>query len=184
MKADRLLDVVAVALGDAVHQGQIFFVDFALFELDGQPAMGHLVLDDDQQAGRVAVEAVDDARPIFAGEGRQRVVVKLKCIHQRPSPVAAGGVGDHVGRLVDDRQKLVFVDDLERDVFGLGRGVGQIGKPDADHVARADAVRGLDHASVHQDGVGVDDLLDHAPGVVGEPAGEVGVEPLAFGSRL
>ena len=62
VEADRPLDVVAVALRDAVDQRQVFLVDLALLELQRQPAVGQVVLDDDQQAGGVAVEAVDDAR--------------------------------------------------------------------------------------------------------------------------
>ena len=68
MKADRLLDIVAVALGNAVDQREVFFLHAAVLELESELVMDALVLGDDQKAGRVAVEAVDDARPIFAGE--------------------------------------------------------------------------------------------------------------------
>ena len=43
----------------------------------------------------------------------------------------------------------------------------------------ADLVRRLGRLAVDQDGVGVDDLLDHAPRVVGVPARQVRVDPLA-----
>ncbi len=69
MKADRLLDVVTVALGDAVDQCQIFLVDLAQLKLKGELAMGQLVLDHHQQARRVAVETMDDARPIGSRRG-------------------------------------------------------------------------------------------------------------------
>ena len=110
--------------------------------------------------------------------------MELKRVHQCPSPVATRGVSNHAGGLVDDRQKLIFVDDLDRDVFGLGRCVGQIWEPNADQIAGADAVRGFDHAPIHQDGVGNNDLLDYLTGIVRETAGEVDVEPLALGSSL
>ena len=118
----------------------------AQLELERQPAVGQLVLDDDQQAGRVAVEPMDDPRPIFAGQRRERVVVELECVDQGAAPVPSGRVGDHPRRLVHDRQSLVLVDDLDRDVFGLRRRVGQIGQADADPVAGPDAIRGLHQA--------------------------------------
>ena len=80
--------------------------------------MGQVVLDDDQQARGVAVEPVDDPRPVLAGDGRERVVVELEGVDQRAGPVPLGRVGDHAGRLVDDGERLVLVDDLDRDVLG------------------------------------------------------------------
>ena len=79
-------------------------MDLPLLELQGQPAMRQLVLDDDQQAGGIAVEAMDDPGPVFAGEGRERVEVELDRVDQRPAPVPLGRVRDHARRLVDDGQ--------------------------------------------------------------------------------
>ena len=45
MKADRLLNVVAMAIGDSVDNRQIFLVDFTMLELLGQPAMRQFILD-------------------------------------------------------------------------------------------------------------------------------------------
>jgi hypothetical protein len=42
-------------------------------------------------------------------------------IHQRAVPVAAARMDDQPGRLVDDQQRLVLEDDVERDVFRLLR---------------------------------------------------------------
>ena len=93
MEPDRPLDVIAVALRGPVDQRQVLLVDLPQLELETQPAMGQLVLDDDEQAGRVAVEPVDDPRPMLAGQGRERVVVELERVDQgarasSPSPGA------------------------------------------------------------------------------------------------
>ena len=61
MVADRLVDDVAVAIGDAEHDGQIFFFHFARFELGREGVVGLIVFGDDDHAARFAVEAVDDA---------------------------------------------------------------------------------------------------------------------------
>ena len=106
-------------------------MDLAQLELNGELAMGQVVLDHDQQAGRVAVETMDDSRPIRTGQGREGVVVELEGVDQCPAPVSLGRVGDHAGGLVDDGQKLVLVHDLDGDVFRLRGRVGQLGEPDA-----------------------------------------------------
>ena len=81
--------------------------------------MDALVLGDDQKARRVAIESVNDSRPVFAGKRREPIEMKLKRVDQRAAPVSSRRVGDHSGRLVHDGQMLVFVDDLDRQVFRL-----------------------------------------------------------------
>ena len=79
-------------------------------------ACARVVAGDHQQPARVAVEAMDDARPLDAGDpavvgsppGEQRV-------DQRAVAVAGRRVDDEPGRLVDDQQVVVLVDDLDRD---------------------------------------------------------------------
>ncbi len=63
---------------------------------------------------------------------------------------------DHSGRLIDDQQVFVLVDDLERDVFGLG--VRCIGLRDfeLDHVAGGDSIRGIGRLAIHCDEVALD----------------------------
>ena len=113
VKADRLLDVVTVALGHAVDQCQVFFLHAAVLELKSELVVNALVLGDDQEARRVAVEAVDDAGPVFAGQRGKPIEMKLEGVDQGAAPVSSGRMGDHSGRLVDDGQILVFVDDLD-----------------------------------------------------------------------
>ena len=48
MKTNRLFNKVTVAFGYAVHEGQVFLVDFAMLELHGQFAMGDFVFDNDE----------------------------------------------------------------------------------------------------------------------------------------
>ena len=78
MEPDRPFDVVAVALGDARDQGEVLLLDRALLELLGELPVGEVVLGDDQQAGGVAVEAVDDPGPLGAAGGGERVVMELE----------------------------------------------------------------------------------------------------------
>src|SRR5207237_763298 len=87
------LAAAAIALRDTMDQRQVLLVNLAPLELERQPAMGQLVLDDHEQARGVAVEAVDDAGTILAGQRGERVVVELQRVDQGAPPVAFGRVG-------------------------------------------------------------------------------------------
>src|SRR5262245_30400367 len=66
MVADTFLDVVAVAVEHARGEGEIFLEDLAALELGAEVAVCGLFLRDQNDAARVAVETVDDARTIFS----------------------------------------------------------------------------------------------------------------------
>ena len=89
-------------------------------ELPRQPFVGDIGLGDDQQPGRVLVDAVDDARPRDAADPRQAAAAMVEQgVDQRPVAIAGGRMDDQPGRLVDDQQMLVLEDDGERDVLRL-----------------------------------------------------------------
>ena len=71
-------------------------------ELLGEALVRAVGLGDDQQAGRVLVEPVDDARPLHAADARQAVAAMGdQRIDQRAGLVAGGGMHDEPGRLVE-----------------------------------------------------------------------------------
>ena len=76
-----------------------------------QRAVHLLRLRDDEQARRLAVQAMDDpgARGVLAASDAAR-----ERLRERALPVPAGGVHDDARRLVDDDEVLVLVRDVER----------------------------------------------------------------------
>jgi hypothetical protein len=70
---------------------------------------------DDEQARSVAVEPVHDAgtKLVAAGDAPLQ-----EAVHQGAVLVARCRVHDYAGRLVDDQEPVVLVDDGERDVLG------------------------------------------------------------------
>ena len=81
--------------------------------------MGAVGLGDDQQAGGILVDPVDDTGPLFAADARQAVArVMQKRIDQRPRGRARRGVDDHPRGLVDDDQLAILIDDGQGDVLG------------------------------------------------------------------
>ena len=86
--------------------------------------MRAVVLGDDEQARRILVEPVDDAGPLDPADARQAVAAMGdERIHERAGFVTGGRMHHEPGRLVDDDEVIVLVDDVERDRFAqwLGR---------------------------------------------------------------
>jgi hypothetical protein len=70
---------------------------------------------DDQQPARVLVKAVDDSRPAGIAAASQQVAEQ---VDERLAAMRGGRVDDQAGGLVDDRQRVVGVDDSG---FGLAQ---------------------------------------------------------------
>jgi hypothetical protein len=94
-------------------------------------------------------------------------------------------VDHHAGRLVDDSEVLVFVEDLEGDVFGNGvEGGGLRGAFDLDGFAAVEFLFGFGGMAVDADLAGFDEELDAGSADVGEGLGEVLVETEVGGSGV
>ena len=81
-------------------------------------------LGDHQEAARILVEAVHDPRPHHpADAGKARAAMRNEGIDQGSGLVPRRGMDDQAGRLVDDDEVVVLVDDVEGDRFRprLGR---------------------------------------------------------------
>src|SRR5712691_148245 len=118
--------------------------------------MAGVVTRHDDQTGRSLVEAVHDAGPRGAARGRPASAASQQRVHQRARAVAGRGVHDHSRGLVDDKEVLILVDDLERDFFGLSvRAVG-LGDLELDHVAGGDSIRRICGLAIDRDQVALD----------------------------
>ena len=73
---------------------------------------------DEQQAARVLVEPVDETG---ARQHRELGIAMQQRVLQRARAIAGTGVDDEPDGLVDDEQRVVGVDDDERDRLGFGR---------------------------------------------------------------
>ena len=93
--------------------------------------------------------------------------------------MSAGRMDDHSRRLVDDHQLLVFVKDLQGDVFRAGRLAGDFRQDDGDPLAFVQAVGGLAAAAVHLRPAGGDHPPQMRAAVVLEVDRQKGVQPLA-----
>ena len=92
-----------------VHHRQIDPLGLAPLELLAQQPLRARILREDDQPGRVAIDAVHDERPAFAAAQvfRQQFVDRRRIL----SPLERHR--QQARRLIDDHQYIVFVDDLE-----------------------------------------------------------------------
>ena len=134
---DRRVDRPGPCLRPAVDERQV---------LARQPPRGEHLLElsvhviaagDHEQAGRVAVESVDDPRPrgLLAPAGRSR-----QRLGERAGPVPARRVDHDPGRLVDHEQVLVLIGDRERRRLQHRGRRRLLAELDDDPLARGDGV--------------------------------------------
>ncbi len=100
-------------------------------ELPRQPFMRAVCFCHDKQAGRILINAVDDAGPSNAANARKppRAVMQ-QSIDQRTIKIASRWVNDETRRLINDQQMIIFKHDVEwyvlRRIMGdFGRGHGE-----------------------------------------------------------
>ena len=108
------VDDAAIRCHMAADDGLVDFADFAAFPLAAELLGGGIGLGDEHQSTGLAVEAVDEVR-----------VDAFTQMDTHPADeagvdVAFGGVADEVGRLVDDKEFVVFVDDFKEVIWGRG----------------------------------------------------------------
>src|SRR5215213_4614435 len=108
--ADRRLDPSPPRTRPAPHQRQVLALDLAPTEQRLKAALHGIRACDDEQARRVAVEPVDDARPVgVVAAGR----AADQAVDERARPAAGSGMHDDPGRLVDHEQVVVLVRNAE-----------------------------------------------------------------------
>src|SRR5579885_58542 len=119
---------------------------------------------------------MNDARSQRAAFGKL-FEVKRERVGERARMNPGGGVDDHAGGLVDDDDLRVFVNDVERDVFGREFGGGRRGDfLDLDALARAELVRGLRGATADEYVAFFNRALEQRAAHALDARGEEGVE--------
>ena len=108
--ADRRLDPAGSGTRRAQDEREVAPLDPSLANRVREPHVRVVGARDDEQPGRVAVEAVDEPRPLGVSTRRSE---REQTVRERRSTVRSGGMRDEARRLVDDEQVLVLVHDVE-----------------------------------------------------------------------
>ena len=145
MTADRRIDGAVRAGRGAPYEREIAALELAgpamVGELLGERAMGPVGLGHHHQPARVLVEAMHDARPRHAADAREALAAMGdQRVDERAGRMAGAGMDHEPRRLVDDDERVVLVDHIERNGLAarLGRGGGR--KVEREAVARFDPV--------------------------------------------
>ena len=133
---------------------------------------------DDEQAGGVAVEPVDDPGPVrrvAAGEAADQPV------DERPRRVARRRVHDDPRRLVDHEQVLVLVGDTQRNVLADDLSARHLRELDLEPLPALQPAALGDALAVQRRRPAFDQALGRTAGADLRHSGEKPVEPLAGG---
>ncbi len=106
----------AIARDVAVDDGEVLAPDAARLQLAHEVGLCLQRLRHDEETAGVLVEAVHDARPRDASERRR---VREQGVEQGAPPVAAAGMDDEPGGLVQHEQGFVLERHVQGDVFRL-----------------------------------------------------------------
>jgi hypothetical protein len=132
---------------------------------------------DDEQAGRVAVEPVDDAWALGLLATCDRV--REQAVHQCAAGMTGRGMNDDAGGLVDHDQMVVFVCHTERHVFGDKVGLTALRKGELHFFATGQAMALRTRRAVYQHLSLAEQALGGRAGADLAQAGEEAVEPFA-----
>ena len=121
--ADRIFDRAGFARHLTVDQRPVDLMHLAAGKLLGQPAVRKIVLGRQNEPAGIAVKAVHDAGT-QGSTGAGQLAEAMQQRVDQCAPVAGvirrarARMNHHAGRLVDDRQIVVLVDHVERNLFG------------------------------------------------------------------
>src|SRR5690606_10170438 len=98
------------------YECEIVTSDSALLQLSDQIELCLDRFGDDQQAGSVLVQPVNDTGTWHLTELRSMIEQRIQ---QGPVPVAVPGMDDQAGRFIDDNQMVIFKQNSEWNGFRL-----------------------------------------------------------------
>src|SRR5579862_4929850 len=182
--ADAGRDSAGLFLDPSMDQGNVFLFYFSFGELLGEFAMGFVILRDHDEAAGFFIETMNNAWAHLSANSREAREMMQKRIDEC-APVArifrgsGPGMYHHPRRLVDDGQVVIFVEDIERNLFGNGTQRGAIGGTvNRDALAPTEFQGRLCGCVIDDDLFFRDKLLDPRPAYI-EVQGEELVEALA-----
>ena len=133
----------------------------------GQLRVCEVVFGDDDDAGSLFVEAMDDARAELVFGIRSATGKRLTAAEQRIDQSAAGvpgaGMDAHACWFVDDQEVVVFVENIERDCFRFSPQRRAWRRFYGDFFASVQFPRSLCGRAVYQDEAGIEEFLHPGP---------------------
>ena len=116
--SDGLVDSEFVFRDIVVQDGVITSYDRVFLELRRNTAVRRVILANDDASGSVSVDPVDDPRSKDTVDPGERVAAMIHHGIDKCAAVMTGGWMDHHSfRLIDNKNILIFVEDIKRDIL-------------------------------------------------------------------
>src|SRR4029077_1599245 len=110
----------AIFSQEALHEGDVNLLDLALAEGFAELGVSGVIFGDEDDAGGVFIEAMNDAGAEGVATLRESLTAAEEGVDQGAARGAGAGVHGHAGGLVDGDDVSVFVEDVERNGFWFG----------------------------------------------------------------
>jgi hypothetical protein len=149
-----------------VDEGDIGFLSSSFGKFARKLSVRHVILRDYDQSTRLAVKPVHDSRTKLPSNAGEIFVTVQECIYERASGTrmfrrACASVDHHSGWLIDDGEIVVFINDVERNVFGRRFYWRPLGRADdLDYVSRPHLPGCPFRAAIDKNFLFFDQLLD------------------------
>lgn len=155
-------------------------VDITGSKRAGQGMMGTVMFGRNNKAGGKPVYTVDDTGAGNTANARKgSPAMGKQGVDQRAVPGAGCRVHHHAGRLVDNNDIPVFIDNIQRNAFRSRHRICRRGNDKADRFARPDPEGRIPaHRSVFPEHAAFDQRLKICSADTAYPAGEPSVHPL------
>jgi len=163
----------------AVDEREIRLLHAPRLERTLERLKGSVVLGDDEAAGRLLVEPMDDARAEHAAHTGQPLDVVEERVHEGPPCVTRCRMHDETRGLVEDEEVPVLVQDGQWEILGLGD--RRLGRWDGDleRLASLETERRAPGPSIDEDASRFEKRLDARPAELGQAGRNGLVEPVA-----
>lgn len=161
-------DGFTVGLRDAIGDGEVKFLHGgALGELGDKTLVRGVGFRDDEAAGGVFVEAVDDAGAFDSADAGQLAVTMVKeRVDESAVRIAGGGVYDHAVCFVEDDDVIVLEKDIQGYVLRGGDVWDCLGNYDAHRISGFYAVAWLGWLAIDENVLLANESLDARAGKV------------------
>lgn len=178
VRTDRLIDNITIAIRHAHHDGKVLLFYCTRLELGSKRIVRPIVLGHDDYTARIAIEPMDDAGPRRSAAATERAEMMGQRTRQRPFPMALCRVNDHSGRLVDDDNRVILVENDERNVLRRGPFAWRGNLLDKHPAAGPQTQRRLAPGIIHAHMTRINRPPERGPAESGQLFGEKHVQPL------
>lgn len=164
MPGDGGPNLAAIPLNFAANDSVIDLVHAAPGELRRECYVGFISLGHDKAAAGLLIKAVNDSRPSDPADAAELPFAMVEqCVYKRVFLVTGGGMHHQPRRLVEHEQRVILMQDVERDFFGLGIRRARFGPVNFHLFSGPWRMRRLDRLSVNLDMPLFNQAFDRAP---------------------